>query len=125
MRFNGEMIAAVFGLLILGTLVGGILYMLSRFWGECSAETAFARERLSWPTTTVQATLFDTSMRRTGKVSTTRVIGHYKYEFGGGEHTAEVSERLDGSLDELESGAEALKAEGKTIDLEVQYNPAD
>ena len=53
MRFSGETVAAVFGLLILGALVGGILYMLSRFWGECAADTEFAMERFAWPTTAV------------------------------------------------------------------------
>ena len=43
------------------------------------------------------------------------VIGHYRYEFGGSEYTAEVGERIGGSLKEKESGAEALKAEGKTM----------
>ena len=34
-------------------------------------------------------------------------------------------EPIDGSREELERGAQALREEGKTIDLEVQYNPAN
>ena len=120
-----ESVGALFVLVVLCALIAAILFMLVRFWGECRTDTAFAKERLSWPTTTVQATLFDTSLRRYGKTSTTMVIGHYRYEFGGSEHTAEVSERIDGSLEDKERDAEALKAEGKTIELEVQYNPED
>jgi len=75
MKFDGEVIATLFVLLILGALVGGILYMLGRFWGECTADTAHAQEWVSRPTTTVQATLFDTSFRWYGKHS--YVIGQY------------------------------------------------
>ena len=90
-----ESVGALFVLVVLCALIAAILFMLVRFWGECRTDTAFAKERLSWPTTTVQATLFDTSLRRYGKTSTTMVIGHYRYEFGGSEHTAEVSERIE------------------------------
>ena len=121
MRFSGETVAAVFGLLILGALVGGILYMLSRFWGECAADTEFAMERFAWPTTTVQATLLDTSLKQYGK--NLAVIGHYEYEFGGSEHTAEVYEISFRLQAESETAARELKEAGKTIQLEVQYDP--
>lgn len=123
MRFNGETIATVFVLLILGALVGGILYMLGRFWGECNADTEHARERVTWPTTSVHATLFDAAVR--SRRNHMWVVGQYRYEFGGEEHTAELYENSTGSREEHEAIARALKEEGKTIDLEVQYNPED
>jgi len=43
MRLDGSMIAAVFVLLILAVLVGGILYMPAGFWRQCVADTAHAR----------------------------------------------------------------------------------
>ena len=123
MRFNGEVIATVFVLLILGTLVGGILYMLTRFWGQCNADTEFAKERVVWPTEMVEVTLFDAEVR--SRRNHIWVVGHYRYEFGGEEHTAEVYEQSSGYREEREATARALEEEGKTIELEVQYNPDD
>ena len=123
MKFTGETIATVFVLLILGALVGGILYMLSRFSGECNADTEYARERVTWPTTSVQATLFDAAVR--SRRNHIWVVGQYRYEFGGEEHTTEVRESSTGYREEHEATARALKDEGKTNDLEVQYNPED
>ncbi len=123
MRFDGEMIAGVLVLLILGALVGAGLFMLTRFWGQCNADTEYARTRVAWPTTTVRATLFDTSLRRFGKKH--GVLGHYTFEFGGSEHTAEVFENSYTFVDDANAAAQALKEAGKITDLEVQYNSED
>jgi hypothetical protein len=123
MRFDGEMIAGALVLLILGALVGGILLLLVGFWRECVEDTSRAQVWVAWPTTTVQATLFDTSLRRFGKKH--GVVGHYKFEFGGSEHTAEVYEDSYTLLSDADAAARVLKEEGKTTDLEVQYNPED
>ena len=123
MKFDYETIATVFVLLVLCTLVGAILYMLGRFWGQCNSDVEYAQERVVWPTETVEATLFDAEVK--SRRNHMWVVGHYRYEFGGEEHTAEVHERSSGLREEREATARALKEEGKTIELEVQYNPDD
>ena len=123
MRFDGEMIAGAFVLLILGALVGGILFLMVGFWRQCSEDTAHAQVWAAWPTATVQATLFDTSLRHVGKKH--GVLGHYEFEFGGSRHTAEVFEDSHTLLDDASAAAQALKEHGKATDLEVQYNPED
>jgi hypothetical protein len=97
--------------------------MLTRFWGQCNTDTEYARERVVWPTTTVQATLLDAYV--SGRRNHFWVIGKYGYEFGGQEHTAELHENSSGLREERQATADALKAEVKTLDLEVQYNPDD
>ena len=123
MRIDTEMIGGAFILLLLGALVGGCLLMLTRFWGQCNTDTEFARERLVWPTTTVTATLVDAHVR--SRRNHLWVIGEYQYEFGGKTNVAELHENSSGLREEREATARALKAEGKTVDLEVQYNPQD
>jgi len=124
-RIDTEMVAAVFILLILGAIVAGALFLLVRFWGQCNAETEHARERIDWPTATVEATLYDVELRTRRIDRPPYVIGLYRYEFGGIEHATEKLESIHGTKRERETAAEELRNEGKTIDLEVQYNPED
>ncbi len=123
MKIDGEIVATIFVLLILGAIVGGILFFLTRSWGECNRDTAYARERVVWPTTTVQATRFDAYVR--SRRNHIWIYGKYRYEFGGQEHTVELTEKSSGFREEDEATARALKAEAKTVDVEVQYNPND
>jgi hypothetical protein len=110
-------------LVIAFALVSTILYFLVRFWGECRIDTEHARERISWPTTTVQASLFEVSLRTYRVDRPPRVIGHYRYEFGGEQHTVEITEAIYGPSEDREEGARALEEAGKVIDLELQYDP--
>jgi hypothetical protein len=120
----GNAIAELSVLLIICAIVAGVLYFLFRHWVECKADTEYARIRSSWPTTTVQATLFNVSLKHF-KRDPPAIIGHYRFEFDGREHTAEVYERPSGPREERVSEIQALREEGKTIDLEVQFDPRD
>ena len=51
------------------------------------------------------------------------IIGHYRFEFDGREHTAEVYESSSGAREDRASAVRELREDGKTIDLEVQYDP--
>ena len=112
-------------LLIAFALVSTILYFLVRFWGECKTDTEHARERVSWPTTTVPASLFDVSLRTYRVDRPPRVIGHYRFDFASEQHTVELPEAIYGQSEEREEAAESLKESGKTIDLEIQFDPGD
>jgi len=118
-------VGELFVLLILLALVSAILFVLVRFWGECQADTAYTRERVSWPTTTVEATLVDVELRTRRIDRPPDVVGHYTYSFGGAEHTAEVYENVTGYREEREKAANELEEAGKVVDLEVQYDPDD
>lgn len=106
-------------------LVVGILNLLFRFMGDCRRDVAAAEERVVWPVTTVEAHLTHAFLkaRRAGRPPDLK--GRYSFEFGGKEHTVEKFEPMSGSREELERAAEALEAEGKTIEVEIQYNPLD
>ena len=120
-----ETFAELFVLLIICVLVAGVLYVLIRFWRSCMADTEYARKRVSWPTTTVQATLFNASLRHQRR-GPPGIVGHYRFEFDGREHTAEVLEGSSGPREERAAAVQALRREaGKTIDLEVQFDPRD
>ena len=120
----GAIVKELFVLLIFCALVAGVLYVLIRFWRTCMADTEYARKRVSWPTRTVQATLFNASLKhhRRGPPS---IVGHYRFEFDGREHTAEVLEGSSGPREERAAAVRALREAGKTIDLEVQFDPRD
>ena len=118
----GESITELFVLLIICALVAGVLYFLIRYWRECRADTEYAQKRVSWPTTTVQATLFNASLKHY-KREPPGIVGQYKFEFDGREHTAEVYESSSGPREDRAAAVQALREEGKTIDLEVQYDP--
>jgi hypothetical protein len=123
MKF-GETMAELFVLLIICALVAGVLYFLIRYWRECKTDTEYARKRVSWPTTTVQATLFNASLKHY-KRDPPGIIGQYKFEFDGREHTAEVYESSSGRREDRAAAVQALREEGKTIDLDVQFDPRD
>jgi hypothetical protein len=114
----------LFALLIIGALIAGVLYLLIRFWRSCMADTEYARKRASWPTTTVQATRVNASLKDLARGSPS-IVGHYRFELDGREHTAEVHEGSSGPREERASAVQALREEGKTIDLEVQFDPRD
>ncbi len=118
----GEVFSELFVLLIICAIVAGVLYFLTRYWKECRTDTEYALERVSWPTTTVQATLFNASLKGTSR-DPHAIVGQYKFEFDGREHTAEVSESSSGRREDRAAAVRELREEGKTIDLEVQYNP--
>lgn len=106
-------------------LVLGILTMLVRFWGECRHDVAVAKERITWPTDTVEATLYDVTLRARRAGRPLSAYGQYRFEYGGKEHETEQHEIVLGSDEEIRQKAEELKAEGKTVDLPIQYNPLD
>jgi hypothetical protein len=114
----------LFVLLIFCALVAGVLYFLIRYWRECKTDTEYAQKRVSWPTTTVTATLFDASLKHCRR-DPHAIMGHYKFEFDGREHTAEVYESSSGPREDRAAAVRALREEGKTIDLEVQFDPRD
>jgi len=118
----GETMGELFVLLIICALVAGVLYFLIRYWRECKTDTEYAQKRVSWPTTTVKATLFNASLKHYRR-DPHAIIGHYKFEFDGREHTAEVYEGSSGPREERAAAVQALREEGKNIDLEVQYDP--
>jgi hypothetical protein len=120
----GDAVAELFVLLVIGALVAGVLLWLKRVWAECRTDTEYAQVRVSWPTTTVKATLFDASLRHFER-SAPGIIGHYRFEFDGREHTAEVYECSAGPREERAASVQALREESKTIDLEVQFDPRD
>jgi hypothetical protein len=121
MRIDGE---ALTGLVIAFAVLATILYFLIGFLPECREDTNYAKERIDWPTTTVKAKLFDTSIKGSIKHGPS-IIGHYHYEFGGIEHTITRYEPSSNRRGEVEKEAKALKAWGKTRDLTIQYNPHD
>ena len=65
----------LFVLLIICALVAGVLCFLIRYWRECRTDTEYAQKRMSWPTTTVQATLFNASLKHYGR-DPHAIIGH-------------------------------------------------
>jgi len=111
----------LFGLLIICALVAGVLYFLTRYWRDCKADTEYARKRVNWPIKTVQATLFNASLKHY-KDKPPGIVGQYRFELDGREHTTEVYESASGPREDRASAVQALREEGKTIDLEVQYN---
>jgi hypothetical protein len=70
----------------------------------------------------VQATLFNASLKHYRR-DPPGIIGQYRFEFDGREHTAEVYESSSGPREDRAAAVRALREEGKTIDLEVQYDP--
>lgn len=120
----GANFGELFVLLLFCAVVAGVLYMLVRFWKECRADTVYAEKRVSWPTTTVQATLFNAAVRHY-KRGAPGIVGQYRFELDGREHTAEVFEKSSGPREERVSEVQALRDEGKTIDLKVQFDPRD
>jgi hypothetical protein len=120
----GDALTELLVLLIIGTLVAGVLYWLKRLWAECRTDTEYAQKRAAWPTTTVQATRYDASLKHFER-GAPGIIGQYRFEFDGREHTAEVYESSAGPREERASAVQALREEEKTIDLEVQFDPRD
>ena len=121
MKFDGE---ALTGLVLAFMVLATILYFLFRFFGDCRADRAHAMERINWPTTTVTATLFDTHTKGSTK-NRGSIIGHYRYEFRGTEHTFTRYEPFAGSEAELPKATRDLKEQGNTLELTIQYNPRD
>ena len=120
----GEILVELFVLLVILALVAGVLYWLSRSWTQCRSDTENARARVSWPITTVQATLVDAALKHDGH-GPPAIIGRYEFELDGREQTAEVFERASGPREERAAAIQALREEGKTIDLKVQFDPRD
>lgn len=106
-------------------LVLGVLNLLIRFRTDCRRDVDAANQRISWPTATVEATLFDATLRARRVDRPPSVIGHYAFEFEGVRHTVERYEPFSGDREEQTRNAESLKREGKTIELQIQYNPED
>jgi hypothetical protein len=119
--------SGAFGSWVVLTLVLAIvlttLFYLFRYWGDCRRATARAKVRISWPVTTVDAWLHDTSLMVQKNPRLPSVIGHYLYELGGVQHQTERREPIYGSREQQSRTAEALKANGQVIEVEVQFNP--
>ncbi len=110
--------------LIICALVAGVLYLLIRYWRECKTDTEYAQQRVAWPTTTVKATLFNASLKHY-EDKPPGIVGQYRFELDGREQTAEIYESSSGPSEDRVAAVQALREEGKTIDLEVQFDPRD